>query len=98
MIDVTFPVFLGAMIPLPCDGRAIQPFYDKTPANKSSSFFLTGGFIMAESEERPWRVGGVADLDLSIYNINIYSESQTLTSTYETLPSRGHELLGWPTP
>jgi hypothetical protein len=41
---------------------------------------------MAESEERPWRVGGVADLDLSIYNINIYSESQTLTSTYETLP------------
>ena len=43
---------------------------------------------MAESEERPWRVGGVANLDLSICNINIYSELQTLTSTYETLPSQ----------
>jgi hypothetical protein len=93
-MDVTFPVFLGAMIPLPCDSRAIQPFYDKTPASKSSSFFLTGGFIMAESKERPWRVGGVADLDLSICNLSIYSKLQTLPFTSETLPSRGHELLG----
>jgi hypothetical protein len=49
---------------------------------------------MAESKERPWRVGDVADLDLSICKINVYSKLQTLTSTYETLPSRGHELRG----
>jgi hypothetical protein len=59
------------MIPLPCDGRAIQPFYDKTPASKSSSFFLTGGFIMTESKERPWRISGAADLDFNIFNISI---------------------------
>ena len=27
---------------------------------------IEASFIMAESKERPWRVGGVADLDLSI--------------------------------
>jgi hypothetical protein len=29
---------------------------------------------MAESKERPWRVGGVEDLDLSICKIIIYSK------------------------
>jgi hypothetical protein len=39
VISVTFASFFAGISALPRNSRAIQPFYDKTTASKSSSFF-----------------------------------------------------------